>query len=114
MVAAIGAAVLLIGLLLIFGPYVESYVGDLLGLDGVFGWLWWTVQWPLLFLGLLAAFGVLHYFGPDVEHRRWQLDHSGVGRRSRRLAGRFQRLSPSIRASSARTTRPGARSRRSS
>ena len=73
MVAAIGAAVLLLGLLLIFGPYVESFVGDLLGLDGVFAWVWWTVQWPVLFVGLLTAFGVLHYFGPDVEHRRWQL-----------------------------------------
>jgi membrane protein len=73
MVGAIGAAVLLVGLLLIFGPYVEAWVGDLLGLEGVVGWLWWTLQWPLLFFGLLVAFGVLHYFGPDVEHPRWQL-----------------------------------------
>jgi membrane protein len=73
MVAAIGAAVLLVGLLLIFGPYVEAWLGNLLGLEGVFGWVWWTLQWPLLFMGLLVAFGVLHYFGPDVEHPRWQL-----------------------------------------
>jgi membrane protein len=73
MVAAVGAAVLLVGLFLIFGPYVQRFVGDLLGIEGALSWIWWSVQWPLLFLGLLAAFAVLHYFGPDVEHPRWQL-----------------------------------------
>jgi membrane protein len=72
MVVAIGAAVLLVGLLLIFGPQLEGYLGDLLGLESVFSWVWWTAQWPLLFFGLLAAFAVLQYFGPDVEHRRWE------------------------------------------
>jgi len=72
MVAAVGAAVLLVGLLLIFGPFVQRFVGDLLGIEGALSWIWWSVQWPLLFLGLLTAFAVLHYFGPDVEHRRWE------------------------------------------
>jgi membrane protein len=79
MVAVIGAAVLILGILLIFGPHAESFVGDLLGLDGAgFTWAWWSLQWPFLFLGLLAAFGVLHYFGPDVEHKRWQLITPGA------------------------------------
>jgi membrane protein len=73
MVIAIGAAVLLVGLLLIFGPHLERYLGNLLGLESVFSWVWWTAQWPLLFLGLLTAFAVLQYFGPDVEHRRFEL-----------------------------------------
>jgi membrane protein len=73
MVAAIGAAVLLVALFLIFGPYVQRYVGDLLGIGGAVSWAWWTVQWPILFAGLLVAFAVLHYYGPDVEHPRWQL-----------------------------------------
>jgi membrane protein len=73
LVGALGAAVLLVGLLLIFGPHLERYLGDLLGIETALAWLWWTLQWPLLFGGLLAAFAVLHYFGPDVEHRRWQL-----------------------------------------
>jgi membrane protein len=71
LVVAIGAAVGLVAVLLIFGPYVERWVGDLLDLEGVVSWVWWIVQWPVLVLGLLAAFAVLHYFGPDVEHRRW-------------------------------------------
>jgi membrane protein len=73
MVLAIGAAVLLVALFLIFGPYVQRFVGDLLGIGGAVSWAWWTVQWPILFVGLLVAFAVLHYFGPDVEHPRWQL-----------------------------------------
>jgi membrane protein len=73
MVVAVGAALLLVGLFLIFGPYVQRFVGDLLGIEGAMGWIWWSVQWPLLFLGLLLAFAVLQYFGPDVEHPRWQL-----------------------------------------
>src|SRR5918996_391008 len=59
MVVAIGAAVLLVGLLLIFGPHLERFLGDQLGLESVFTWVWWTAQWPLLFLGLLTAFAVL-------------------------------------------------------
>jgi membrane protein len=78
LVVAIGAAVLLVGLFLIFGPYVQRWVGDLLGIEGAMGWIWWSVQWPLLFFGLLVAFAVLHYFGPDVEHPRWQLITPGA------------------------------------
>ena len=73
LVGALGAAVLLVGLLLIFGPYVERYVGGLLEAEGAIGWIWWTLQWPLLLFGLLLAFAVLHYYGPDVEHRSWKL-----------------------------------------
>lgn len=73
MVLAIGAAVLLVALFLIFGPYVQRYIGDLLGIGGAVSWAWWTVQWPILFVGLLVAFAVLQYFGPDVEHPRWQV-----------------------------------------
>jgi membrane protein len=70
---AVGVAVVLVGLFLVFGPYVQRWVGGVLGIEGAIGWIWWSVQWPLLFFGLLVAFAVLHYFGPDVEHPRWQL-----------------------------------------
>jgi membrane protein len=72
LVVAVGAATVLVGLLLVFGPYVERWLGGVLGIEGVLGWIWWTVQWPLLVVGLLAAFSVLHYFAPDVEHRHWR------------------------------------------
>jgi membrane protein len=73
----IGAAVVLVAILLILGPYVERWVGDLLGLEGVTSWLWWVVQWPLLAAGLLVAFSLLLYLAPDVEHRRWQFVTAG-------------------------------------
>ena len=38
----------------------------------VFGWLWWTVQWPILVFGLLAVFAVVLYLGPNVDHPRWR------------------------------------------
>lgn len=72
MAAVIAAAGLLVGVLLIFGPHVERWLGDALGIERPLSWAWWTVQWPILAVGLLAAFATLLYFGPDVEHRRWQ------------------------------------------
>lgn len=71
MVAVMGFAVGLVAVFLIFGPLVERWLGDVLGIEGILSWLWWVLQWPVLALGLLAAFAVLHYFGPDVEHRQW-------------------------------------------
>ncbi|MBA3434360.1 MAG: YihY/virulence factor BrkB family protein [Actinobacteria bacterium] len=72
LVAAMGSAVVLVVFLLILGPYAQRGVGDLLGVESVLSWAWWVVQWPLLVGGLLAAFALLHYFGPDVEHRAWR------------------------------------------
>ena len=73
MAVVIAFAGLLVGVLLIFGPHVERWLGDALGLEGVFSWLWWIAQWPILAAGLLAAFATLLYFGPDVDHARWRL-----------------------------------------
>jgi membrane protein len=78
MAASMGAAVLLVVLVLILGPYVERWFGDALGIEGVTSWLWWVVQWPLLAGGLLFAFATVLYFAPDVEHRRWQFVTPGA------------------------------------
>jgi membrane protein len=72
LVAAIGAAVALVVFLLILGPYAERGVENVLGIDTTLSWAWWIIQWPLLIGGLLVAFAILHYFGPDVEHRAWR------------------------------------------
>jgi membrane protein len=73
MAAAIGFAFVLIAVLLIFGPTVEHWVGTTLHVQPVLGWLWWTIQWPLLVVGLLAAFATTYFLGPDVDHPRWRL-----------------------------------------
>ena len=72
MAAVIGVAFVLVAALLLFGPPLERFVGDHLGIQGVLSWLWWIAQWPILLVGLLSAFATLLYLGPDVEHRRWQ------------------------------------------
>jgi membrane protein len=72
MAAVIATAALLVAVLLILGPHVEHWLGDALGIEGPLSWVWWVAQWPILAAGLLAAFAALLYFGPDVEHRRWQ------------------------------------------
>jgi membrane protein len=71
MAACIGFAFLLVAGLLVFGPTIQRYVGRSVGMESALGWIWWTAQWPILVLGLLAAFATLLWLGPDVDHPRW-------------------------------------------
>jgi membrane protein len=73
---AVGAA-LVLGLL-VLGPHLERWLGNAFGAPTLTSWAWWTAQWPLLVLGLLFAFAVVLYLGPDVEQRRWQLITPGA------------------------------------
>jgi membrane protein len=57
--------------LLVLGPKLSGWIGGAVGAEDAFSWLWWTLQWPILILGLLAAFAAVLYLGPDVEMRRW-------------------------------------------
>ena len=73
LVAVIGLAFLLVAVLLIFGPPLERLVASHVGgASGAVGWAWWIAEWPILLLGLLAAFATLLYMGPDVERARWR------------------------------------------
>jgi membrane protein len=73
LVAIIGLAFLLVAVLLIFGPSLEHLVASHAGsASGAVGWAWWIGTWPILLLGLLAAFSTLLYLGPDVRHPRWR------------------------------------------
>jgi membrane protein len=58
--------------LLVLGPILSDWLGGVLDLEGVFGWLWWTLQWPILVLGLLGAFAAVLYLGPNVAQPRWR------------------------------------------
>ena len=64
--------------LLVLGPYLSDWVGRATGLEAEVGWIWWTVQWPLLIAGLLGAFAVVLYLGPDVSHPRWRFLSPGA------------------------------------
>ena len=79
MVAVIGFAFLLVAVLLIFGPALETLVVDHAGrASGTVGWIWWAAEWPILLLGLVAAFSTLLHLGPDVPHRRWHFVTPGA------------------------------------
>src|SRR5262245_50414854 len=71
-------AAALVGAFLILGPYLERWLGGAVGQPGLTAWLWWTVQWPVLILALLAVFAVLLYLGPDAEQRSWKLVTPGA------------------------------------
>jgi membrane protein len=73
LVAVIGFAFLLVAVLLIFGPALERLVAAHAGpASGAVAWIWWIAEWPILIVGLLAAFATLLYLGPDVAHPRWR------------------------------------------
>jgi membrane protein len=57
--------------LLVLGPQLSGWVGSAVGFETLVKWLWWTAQWPILILALLAVFATVLYLGPDVDHPRW-------------------------------------------
>jgi membrane protein len=72
MVVVIGVAFLLVAVLLIFGPSLERLVAAHAGgASGAVAWIWWIAEWPILLVGLLAAFSTLLFLGPNVSPRRW-------------------------------------------
>jgi membrane protein len=77
-VACLVIAAALVAGLLILGPYLERWTGHALGEPTVTAWAWWTAQWPILAGGLLAAFAVLLYLGPDAEQPSWKLVTPGA------------------------------------
>ena len=70
-IALVVGAALVVGLL-VLGPHLERWIGDAAGLPTLTAWLWWGAQWPILIGGLLFAFGVVLYLGPDVEQQGWK------------------------------------------
>jgi membrane protein len=53
--------------LLVLGPVLSDLVGEALNLEGAMGWLWWTLQWPIILAGLSATFATILYLGPNVD-----------------------------------------------
>jgi membrane protein len=76
-IALVVSVTLVIGLL-VLGPHLERWIGDAAGVPTLTSWLWWSLQWPILIAGLLVAFGVVLYLGPDIEERRWRLITPGA------------------------------------
>lgn len=56
--------------LLVLGPHVEERVGRALNAESATRWVWWSLQWPVLVAGLLAAFATVLTLGPHVDRMR--------------------------------------------
>src|SRR5262249_39045097 len=72
LVAVMVLAFALVAVLLILGPSISHWVGNAIDQPTLVSWLWWVGQWPVLLLGLLAAFAVLLYLSPDVDQPKWE------------------------------------------
>ena len=79
MVAVGVAAFVLVFGLLVLGPKLSGWIGDLVGAESAVRWAWLLGQWPILLVGLLVAFGAVLFFGPNVEHPRWSFLSVGAG-----------------------------------
>ena len=53
--------------LIVAGPTVADHLASSLGLGDVFEWTWRILQWPLAFLLVAVAIGLVYYFAPDAE-----------------------------------------------
>jgi membrane protein len=65
----IGIAVfILVSMFLILaGPTLAEHLATTLHLGAAFKWTWWIVQWPIVFVLIATAIGLVYYFAPDVE-----------------------------------------------
>ena len=57
--------------LMLFGGHIAEYVAASFSFGQVFTWAWKIVQWPVVLIFVLAAFGLIYYLAPDVRDRRW-------------------------------------------
>ena len=78
--------------LLVLGPVLSDLVGEALNLEGAMGWLWWTLQWPIILVGLSATFATILYLGPNVDLPKFRFITPGVDSRRRRVARRVGAL----------------------
>jgi len=59
--------ILLAMTLIIAGPPLATRIAESVGAGDAFKWLWYVVQWPLVFVLVATAIGLVYYFAPDVE-----------------------------------------------
>jgi len=67
----VGLFILLSFALVLVGPTLAGPVANSLGLGRAFEVAWQIVQWPIVFLLVTAAIGLIYYFGPDAE-QQWE------------------------------------------
>jgi membrane protein len=65
----IGIAVFILAsmFLVLAGPAIAEHLADTLRLGLAFKWAWWVLQWPVIFVLVATAIGLVFYFAPDAE-----------------------------------------------
>jgi membrane protein len=53
--------------LVIAGPTLAERLANSLNLGPAFKWTWWILNWPVVFVLVATAIGLVYYFAPDVE-----------------------------------------------
>ena len=76
-VFALMASALALGLL-VLGPHLSRWIGDAVGQKTAVELVWWIAQWPILIGGLMLAFGLIYYLGPNVAHPKWHVISFGA------------------------------------
>jgi membrane protein len=66
------ATILVLAVLIVFGGPIGHAIADKAGLGGAFTLIWSLARWPIAFVAVLLLFGLIYYFAPNVDHRRWQ------------------------------------------
>ena len=53
--------------LVLAGPALAEAASGLLGFGAAFRWAWMILQWPIAFVLICVAVGVVYYFAPDAD-----------------------------------------------
>lgn len=63
----VAAIVLIAFSLVLAGPALAESLGNRTGWGAPFEWTWLVLQWPLVFVLVAVAIGLVYYYGPDAE-----------------------------------------------
>src|SRR3954471_8815374 len=65
----IGIAIFILAsmFLVLAGPTVAEHLATTLHLGAAFKWTWWVLQWPIVFVLVVTAIGLVYFFAPDAE-----------------------------------------------
>ena len=55
--------------LVIAGPGFAEHLATNVGLGDAFKWTWWILQWPVVFVLVVTAIGLVYYFAPDAKQQ---------------------------------------------
>jgi membrane protein len=67
MTVALAVFVLAAFTLVVAGPEIAESIAERLGLGQLFTTLWKIIQWPVAFILVAVAVGIVNYMGPDAE-----------------------------------------------